>query len=831
MDEAQKALGFLRDQVAVDLVGRPGSGRTRTVERVVAALEDEDRRVLVLRGVRAQRTRPLGAVLTATKGPPPRRYASVRELAATLEREIRPGSVVVVDDADDLDPVTVGVLGQVHVATRVPMLLTRRLPAEPSGDVRSLVTSLQPGVQLTMAPLRFDGVHRLLHEMLRARLDPLTVARIATKSGGLPGLVRAMVVVGRQGGAIERVGGVWTATRGLWAPELAHAVGDLLARTDREDVAALATLAESGVVDLDTAMHLVRPAHLAELHRSGLVEVLAAPDGGQVSLFPPLLGEYLTHEQFCPQRLERARAVPRDEASPSDDPIMSRILTEHGIHEVAARRAAWRAAPVSATAAALLVALLTVGGPSDEVDEVYAGTDPRSGSAAERAELAGWYAVALAARHGSVEPAVRVLDALRRAQPEAAGYADAVEDHLRIVLDRVPEPAPAPRGSRVDGLGAGDLGDQARDGVLVEVALSRGRIREAERRIAAAAPDHPTFRSHHAVCHGLSAVLAGRVDEGVRWALDHLAAARRDRAPGAIVGHAYVAGLGLAAAGRLAELDAVLSSTLTLTTVPVLQEHFHGGVLTLAGFSAMWQGQDPLRHLLAHGTQPRDLYSGPFPAMHAGGVLTAEGPPAALLAALADRFDRGYVASGVVATAEVADRLGPGVAELDLRGRTHEVDSPLLDAMVRYAEAVAERDAAGLDEAAGAFEALGARLYGVRARVARAIVLREDGDLVASLAEADDAWTTARGFGTAVDGLFAPFVAAVDLSVRELEVVELHAAGLSTADIAVALTVSPRTVESHFSSAYRKLGLDSRDGLDRVASTWLASALSGDRHP
>jgi DNA-binding CsgD family transcriptional regulator len=51
------------------------------------------------------------------------------------------------------------------------------------------------------------------------------------------------------------------------------------------------------------------------------------------------------------------------------------------------------------------------------------------------------------------------------------------------------------------------------------------------------------------------------------------------------------------------------------------------------------------------------------------------------------------------------------------------------------------------------------------------------------------------------------------LTVREHEIARLAAAGLSSRDIAAQLHVSPRTVDTHLSRVYRKLGVPSRAAL------------------
>jgi DNA-binding NarL/FixJ family response regulator len=56
-----------------------------------------------------------------------------------------------------------------------------------------------------------------------------------------------------------------------------------------------------------------------------------------------------------------------------------------------------------------------------------------------------------------------------------------------------------------------------------------------------------------------------------------------------------------------------------------------------------------------------------------------------------------------------------------------------------------------------------------------------------------------------------------DLTPREVEVLRLVAAGLSNAQIAQQLVVSPRTVEAHLRSIFRKLAVTSRTAAARFA--------------
>lgn len=78
----------------------------------------------------------------------------------------------------------------------------------------------------------------------------------------------------------------------------------------------------------------------------------------------------------------------------------------------------------------------------------------------------------------------------------------------------------------------------------------------------------------------------------------------------------------------------------------------------------------------------------------------------------------------------------------------------------------------------------------------------------------------AREFQSAVLGRGSnpqAIIQATGLSPRELEVLKLVATGLSDAQVAAKLVVSPRTVSTHLQSIYNKLGVNSRAGATRFA--------------
>jgi len=87
--------------------------------------------------------------------------------------------------------------------------------------------------------------------------------------------------------------------------------------------------------------------------------------------------------------------------------------------------------------------------------------------------------------------------------------------------------------------------------------------------------------------------------------------------------------------------------------------------------------------------------------------------------------------------------------------------------------------------------------------------------------QADEAWQLSAVAGYERSGYFARLVADINISLREQEIIQLLATGMSTGEVASALQMSVRTVETHLHNAGRKLGTGGREPLLRAATTWL----------
>jgi DNA-binding CsgD family transcriptional regulator/tetratricopeptide (TPR) repeat protein len=140
-------------------------------------------------------------------------------------------------------------------------------------------------------------------------------------------------------------------------------------------------------------------------------------------------------------------------------------------------------------------------------------------------------------------------------------------------------------------------------------------------------------------------------------------------------------------------------------------------------------------------------------------------------------------------------------------------DSPLVSARARHAVAHHARNAQGLADAAGDFEALGAMLLAAECASSAAECFTRAGDQRA----ATSARRRSIEFAAPCEGAVTPGLAqaatAVPLSGREREIAMLAIAGLASKDIAERLFLSVRTVNNHLQHAYTKLGVTGRAGL------------------
>ncbi len=138
------------------------------------------------------------------------------------------------------------------------------------------------------------------------------------------------------------------------------------------------------------------------------------------------------------------------------------------------------------------------------------------------------------------------------------------------------------------------------------------------------------------------------------------------------------------------------------------------------------------------------------------------------------------------------------------------VEGPRASLAARYARALSDDDAAGLDAVSRGFEAIGDVLTAADAAAHAADCYRRTGHRGSALTASGRARSLAKRCGNATSPALASARVPLPFTRREREVATLLANGLSNRDIAQAMSLSVRTVEGHIYQANAKAGVSSR---------------------
>jgi DNA-binding NarL/FixJ family response regulator len=833
-DVVEKVIAYLRDKVSVSLVGMYGSGRSTVIDQVAEQMAQAGATVVRVSGVLTLQDRPLGALaacgldLTPTNTPnaiATATQAMVRTLSGSAP-------LLVVDDADFLDKTSVGVMIAAYLQTRCPMLVVSR-PGRGSRDaMETFNAQVQPIVRVLLRPLHFDELHHLIHELLDGTVESNTVARVATGTGGLPALVRAVVWTAVRNGRISRVNGEWKAGKTLYSESLAEVVSKFLVDVSAEDLDALTKLALSGATKAADAVELIGSESFTYLDEAGLLQVIGSESDPLVGIFPPMLAEYLRTETSISRRLQinseigsslPIRLVGHHDTSFSiyNSAILSTRIREHWLAEAELLRARWEADPVAENAVPLLMAMHSASVGPEEIFEVVAATDTSRSDKLWRLRLVLWQAVYRAVAMKELPVALKLLDSKRKPLPSFKTTLDSVKAHLVFMEDRVPDYE-----SLVVKANDPAFGKDIHNGVVVECLLAQGRVDDALALMGTYDPDYPTYAHHAEIYRSLALLFADRVEEGIEYASAQLQRAQDALEPGLIHSFGYVTCFGLSLMGRFHEVDSIAASILTMTGVTTLYEMFQRGLLTLAALAASWDGRTTYARTLADQAGVFDKL-GPFPAMLSGvapAMVYRNDAEAAdqLWAAADNRLERGYVMAAVLAAAAAVEHRPDAERAEQFYQAAQQTQSRLVRALGSYVLAASRMEAGELRSALGELKSTGTAVHILRAGVRLAVVLREQGDFSAAADAADDAWRSVEAPVRVRQSMFVPLSSMIDLSARELEIAQLITQGLVPSDVALGLSLSVRTVENHISNIYRKLGVSSRLRLRQIMNTWLS---------
>ncbi|MDR1511871.1 MAG: helix-turn-helix transcriptional regulator [Propionibacteriaceae bacterium] len=834
---AREAAAYLRDGFSVNLAGMRFSGRTTLIDSVAADLTDQGFSIVRLAGVSLLQDQPLSA-LAAAGIELPRGGSAIGAAVLAVGQRLSQKAVLVIDDADDLDPSSAGVVIAAHRKRRFPVLVVTRTHEIGHGMKSELAYGIQPVVRLRLRPMDLNEVHVMVREMLPGTVSPSTIARIATFTGGLPGLVRTVVEASVRNGALTNDDGIWHASRTLYSPQLGDVIEPLLRGLSDRALTALTEIAMVGSVSDAEATKLIDRKQIAALEDLGLLRVVSDLSAPIVGVFPVAVAEYLLQESSVAQRswafrrlrragvgdvakrVQRAREPKADHQNAS---VISTHIREHWRAESGVLRAAWLADPVPARALPLLRALNYAGAPFEEHLDVTARTRPTKDI--WHARMLEWEATDRALRLGDLAGAVAAMDEATAEMPAFRHLFWHTKMNVTFVLDHVPDLAESATLDVIDPLAA-----RVVKVAQVDTGIAQGRLRDALALLDASDPEAPTYLEHGSVHRGLTYLLLGRLDDAVEWSTRELGTAQKTLEPGLIQAHTFVGSFALALMGRFRDVRVLTSSALSLMGRSTIYEPFHGALITLAALAASWEGRTDFATGLADQAHNMGTM-GPYPLMVAkiAPALVYQNTPEAtrtLWEAVDDRLDRGYYTAALFIAAAAVEREPDLDRATRVNALAQHMQSEFMRALGRYTLAVSQSDVPILRQAVSEFADMKSHVHAARAGMRLAIVLRSQGEFKDAAHVATEMWRLLRGSTPGMrQVLHLPLVEDVDLSERESEIARLIARGSVPFEIGNDLDLSVRTVENHIASIYRKVGVNSRQQLRAALSTWLSGVV------
>lgn len=853
LGELRRHLSANRGPRGVAVFGDAGVGKTRLIVETVEGSRAEGIAVEWVRATEAAREIPLGSFAHRLgPGDEATQRDDLLHLALSRLQEWTGGrpSLLAVDDAHLLDEVSVALL---HLA--ITQSSTRVLVSVRSGE--QLPVGLmglwkdELLARLDVGPLSRDDTERLVLAVLGETVPASLLDRIWQLSRGNALFVRELVTA-----AVERrengAGGRIVLPAGP-RERLRELVEERLRLLEPRRRAALEIVAVGEQVPLDAAETLADPADIEALELRGLVDVDDVDGVGVVRVAHPLYGEVLA---AALPRLRR-RAILRD---------LVRAVEGRDHHFDRLRLATWRleSGEPGDPEQLLLLAREALG----RLDHPLAERLALAAGGVDRADAGLVLGEALSGL-GRVADAEAVLARLRPADAEqVAKVAIARASELFLHLDRSGEAFEVLRVA-IDEL-AGEPAWQAEcRSVLAQMLMFSLRMGEAGQLAdeLLTLPDLPEPARVRAVSVAVSAWgAAGRVDAGLALLDEDLhASAQRHRreVPFGDLQLRMARFQGLYWAGRFRELDAYTAANLGLDVEhppPSLRgiiSGFRGGALLVRGevHGALAELQRSSRALAEtdwFGQRPLAEAMRARAAVFAGDLGTAEEAITAADAAYAAdtlrgartlpfiELSRAWIAAAKGAVTEAADRCLALAAAMELvakplavealhaavrLGRAADalpgldrlrdtVEGPFAPLAARHAQALVAADADEIALVAADFEQVGADLLAAEAHRSAANAYRRAGRGASASSAARRCEESLHRCGYPRSPALESVVPlGEELTDREREVALLAAGGRTSQEIADALFLSVRTVDTHLHRVYRKLLIDGRHQL------------------
>ncbi|QIM15776.1 hypothetical protein G7067_04050 [Leucobacter insecticola] len=459
--ELRTAIDLVVSGESVNIVSVRLNGRTTFLAELSKQLESRGWNVISVQGLVSLSSSPLTALQLANVQEETHSGATsalgrfsegLRRLASA------PQSVIIVDDWNDVDEASWGIIDHTRRTTGCSVVMSRLTGTTSNFTPTGLAGSAaDASFVVTLPPLRFDELVQLLTARLGAPLDVATAGTIFRKTNGVIGLAVALADAAVREGHMRNVDGVWTAVEDLWSDGIAGLVEGYLEPLEGDALDALEMLSMIGTVDSNTLEELIEWDTVETLETRSYLSFYTTQSNDLVTVQPPLLMDYFLHLPM-PARRRRLRAhlseklggkafpslsqdlsvLVTTEQQPGADANFARLSTERLGARWLVAKSEWEHAPSQETGLAYILALLSINDPESQVAGIFAATQtPDSGDqiAVERA-LA--YAMWIAIYQGELEAGLSLITETAQKYPKLARAATATAVLLETSMRAVP---------------------------------------------------------------------------------------------------------------------------------------------------------------------------------------------------------------------------------------------------------------------------------------------------------------------------------------------------------------------------------------------------------